>query len=378
MQNVATPSQSRVPGPQLNRADHPVVSSILDLARWAPSGDNTQPWRFEVVGPSHIAVHCFDTSDHCVYDLDGHGSHLAIGALLETIRIAASQHGRRCEISNRHGEPQTHPVYDVHFQDDPKVEPDPLLPHITERVTQRRPMKTRTLADEHRKTLEQSVGEGFSVRWIEGAEKKAIAKILFRNAHIRLTIPEAYEVHRQIIQWRAQFSEDRIPDQAVGLDPVALRLMEWVMGSWRRVQFMNRFMAGTWMPRIQLDVIPARRCAAHALIVTNTPPHSLDDFVAGGMAMQRFWLTATKCDLRFQPEMTPLIFNRYLREGVKFTEDQRAGRNAKILTQELIDLVGADVPQRSVYMARVGYGPTPTSRSIRPQLEQLMYSGAAT
>ena len=26
----------------------PVLENILDQARWAPSGDNNQPWRFEV------------------------------------------------------------------------------------------------------------------------------------------------------------------------------------------------------------------------------------------------------------------------------------------------------------------------------------------
>jgi nitroreductase len=27
-----------------------ICEQILDLARWAPSGDNTQPWRFEIKG----------------------------------------------------------------------------------------------------------------------------------------------------------------------------------------------------------------------------------------------------------------------------------------------------------------------------------------
>ena len=26
------------------------VEQVLDLARWAPSGDNTQPWRFDITG----------------------------------------------------------------------------------------------------------------------------------------------------------------------------------------------------------------------------------------------------------------------------------------------------------------------------------------
>ena len=56
-----------------------VLEDILDQARWAPSGDNTQPWRFEVRGARHVVVHGFDTRSHCVYDLDGHPSQLSLG-----------------------------------------------------------------------------------------------------------------------------------------------------------------------------------------------------------------------------------------------------------------------------------------------------------
>lgn len=67
-----------------------VLGQILELARWAPSGDNTQVWRFEVQGPDHLRVHCHDTREHCVYDLDGHPSQLSHGVLLETIAIGKS------------------------------------------------------------------------------------------------------------------------------------------------------------------------------------------------------------------------------------------------------------------------------------------------
>ena len=69
------------------------LSQILDLARWAPSGDNEQPWRFEIVDDNLIRVHGFDTRDHVLYDYDGHASHIAQGALLETMRIAATGFG---------------------------------------------------------------------------------------------------------------------------------------------------------------------------------------------------------------------------------------------------------------------------------------------
>jgi nitroreductase len=44
-----------------------LIESILDEARWAPSGDNTQPWRFELRGTMAAAVHEFDTRAHCVF-----------------------------------------------------------------------------------------------------------------------------------------------------------------------------------------------------------------------------------------------------------------------------------------------------------------------
>ena len=70
-----------------------ILTQILDLARWAPSGDNTQPWRFEIVDEHHIRVHGSDTRDHVLYDYDGRASHIAHGALLETMRIAATRFG---------------------------------------------------------------------------------------------------------------------------------------------------------------------------------------------------------------------------------------------------------------------------------------------
>ena len=79
------------------------LQRILERARWAPSGDNTQPWRFEILGEDHVVVHGYDTRDHVVYDLDGHASQLAVGALLETIQIAATEEACVTHITRRTG-----------------------------------------------------------------------------------------------------------------------------------------------------------------------------------------------------------------------------------------------------------------------------------
>ena len=302
-----------------------VSEQILDLARWAPSGDNTQPWRFEIKDELEVVVHGFDTRDHCVYDLDGHPSQMALGALLETMRIAATGHGLRTEVTRRLDMPDEKPTFEIRFVPDPKLGPSPLIPSITIRTVQRRPLSTTPLTAEQKSVLEASVAPDHQIIWFETLRQRwRVARLMFRNAKLRLTMREAFEVHRSVIEWNAQFSEDKVPDQAVGVDPLTLKLMRWAMQSWPRVEFLNTWLAGTLMPRLQLDLIPGLACAAHFGLGAKVAPVSIDDYVAAGRAMQRFWLEATRLGLWLQPEMTPVIFGRYHRERMAFTSDTSA------------------------------------------------------
>jgi nitroreductase len=352
------------------------IADILDLARWAPSGDNTQPWRFEVADERHFSVHAFDTREHCVYDLDGHPSQIALGALLETLAIAASAHGLRAVFSRRSDAPDTHPVYRVELTPESRLSPDPLLPWVTRRSVQRRPMRTTPLTPAQRQALQHAVGEDYGVRWFEdGAARWRMARLMFANAKLRLTLPEAYTVHRDIIAWRARFSEDKVPDQALGLDAVTLRLMRWIMGSWQRVKFFNTWLAGHLTPRIELDLLPGLFCAAHFALVARKAPHTLDDYVAAGRAVQRFWLTAASLGLQLQPELTPLIFGRYVREGVPFSRMAGAGDTAAKLAGRLSTIL-QDVPVSQVaFLGRIGNGKAATSRSLRLPVERLVRGG---
>jgi hypothetical protein len=89
---------------------------VLDLARWAPSGDNTQPWRFEIVGEHRPGGAWLRHPVHCVYDLDGKPSQISLGALFETMAIAASAHGLAWQSHRRReGCPTPHPTFDIEF-----------------------------------------------------------------------------------------------------------------------------------------------------------------------------------------------------------------------------------------------------------------------
>jgi nitroreductase len=346
---------------------------VLDLARWAPSGDNSQPWRFEVLADDRVRVHAFDTRRHCVYDLEGHASQLSVGAMLETMRIAARARGFGTLVERRPEAPAEAPVFEVRFEPAPGAAGDDLEPAIRERSVMRKPLATRPLQPEHRQRLERAVGERFRLRWFESsAERRALAWLAVRNAKIRLTIPEAYAVHREIIAWDSRFSEDRVPDQALGADPLSLASMRWVMASWERVQLMNRWFGGTLAPRLQLDLLPGLFCAAHFALVAEKAPAGIDDYVDAGAAVQRFWLTATRLGLQLQPQYTPLVFAEYVRRGVAFTTVPAARERAGRIERRLAGLLGEGTAPATVFLGRVGYGKPAEARSLRLPLERLL------
>lgn len=352
------------------------LDAILDAARWAPSGDNTQPWRFEKAAADHLVVHGFDTREHCVYDLDGHASQLAIGCLLETLAIAASEHGLRADVSRRTQAPEARPILDVKLCADAGIAPDPLIPCIRERRVQRRAMSTRPLGAGRQEALAHALPPGFRVIWKETwPERWTLARLMFANAYIRLTIPEAYLVHRAVIEWDSHYSETRIPDQAIGADPLTLKLMRWAMHSWERVDFLNRYLLGTLMPRLQMDLLPGLACAAHFAIAAERPPADIDDYLAAGRAVQRFWLTATRLGLEVQPEMTPLIFSRYVREGREFTRLRKPAAIAGRLAGRLAEIFAPVEAARLVFLGRIGLGPRAGARSTRLPLVRLLRTG---
>jgi hypothetical protein len=349
-----------------------VCEQVLDLARWAPSGDNSQPWRFEIRSDREIRIYGYDTRDHCVYDLDGWASQLSHGALLETLRLAATRFGYRARSSIASEDRSGRTVYDVTLEADPAVVEDPLVAAIRDRVVQRRAMRARPLLSEQRLALERAA-QPFSIVWLESLAARArIATLNARNAHIRLTIPEAFAVHKAVIAWDCETSEDRMPAASLGADPMLLGVMRWVMTSWERLTFFNRYLGGTVMPRLLLDFLPGMLCSAHFAILGPSEARTTGDRIAAGCAVQRFWLTATQLKLQVQPGYTPLVFARYARERRPFTRVERAQGTAREIARRLDEMLGSDEAVRAVFLGRIGPTRAVKGRSLRLPIERLM------
>jgi nitroreductase len=347
------------------------IEKVLDSARWAPSGDNSQPWRFVLRTGREADVVGYDTRAHCVYDLDGWASELAHGMLLETIAIAATRHGFRALVRLPDDGGERPRRYRVTLEEDVSAREEPLDDAIRLRSEQRRPMRPRRLSGGERSTLEAAAAPLRAVWFETWPARLRIAALCARNARIRLTIPEAFEAHRSVIAWRTSTSEDRMPDVSLGADPVLMAIMRHAMTCWSRLHRLNRW-TGTLAPRFALDFLPGLLCSAHVALLAHPAPSALRDRIAAGRAAQRLWLAATALGLQMQPEYTPLVFARYAATGRRFTVVDAAQTQAREVAAELRRTLGPDAVETAVWLARIGPRRSSPGRSLRLPLDKLI------
>jgi hypothetical protein len=259
---------------------------------------------------------------------------------------------------------------------DSTVQPDPLAAHIKIRSVDRFAYRLTKLTGTQRAGLAAALGDDLTIEWHETARDRwRISRLGALATDIRLRLPEAYRIHRRIIDWERRFSPTGIPARAIGLDPITRRLMRRVMQDWRRVDLMNRFFGGTALARLELDVIPGLRCAAH-FSIRSRPDTGREApvlrAIETGRRIQRFWLTATQLGLSMQPNLAPLCFAHHARTGAGLWDPAVMARITRLARG--LERLGSRNSGELVFLGRIGapVKPAAKARSVRRPLEELV------
>jgi nitroreductase len=356
------------------------IEAILDVARWAPSGDNEQPWRFQILDDDSVVVHLSRQRDGNIYEYrEGQPTLLAGGMLLETMRIAASAWGRLMEWRYEDGGP-AHTIH-VRFARADGMPVDPLYAEITMRSVDRRPYRWRKLTQAEKSALEGALGGGLRLTWYERrGERWRFARLGGMATDIRLRAPEAFGVHQRAIDWEHELSPSGIPARAVGVDRLTRAMMRWAMQGWPRMHLLNR-LAGTAVAAAQMDYVPGLACAAFFTIAANGDPPPPEQRTAAlllaGQAIQRFWLTASRLNLALQPGFATLIFAHYGEISEPFTADPALLRKARRLADAFRGVLGAGTGDFR-FIGRIGEprGVRADCRSTRLALHELLSAGS--
>ena len=348
------------------------VDEILHAARWAPSGDNEQPWRFEKLGDGSIRVHINRHMTGNIYHFRNDEPNVWVaGMLMENLRIAASAHGRR---ASWRVEVCPDPlVLHVQFVPDQTVILDQLYAALGQRSVDRNRYRTRKLTEAERVELEAALGGGLRIDWWSTTTARwRFARLSAMATDIRLRAPEALPVHQEIIDWDVNLSPTRIPAGALGLSRLTLRIMRWAIQDWTRMDRLNRF-TGTLSAALEMDYLPILSSAAAFTLRLSRRWRAVDDPCSRpGAHIQRFWLTTAKLGLAMQPAMALLVFADYGQNDFPFTVASALRVKAKRLADDFRRVFAAGT-EDFVFMGRIGE-PLPrigVSRSVRRPLSEL-------
>jgi sulfur-carrier protein adenylyltransferase/sulfurtransferase len=350
------------------------IEEVLNLGRWAPSVDNAQPWRFQILDAQTVAVRLHIERGSVYEYRDGEPTWLSAGMLVESLGIAASAYG--CEMRWEAESSHTEPRLLLRLPPAPEREVDPLVSVLTLRSVDRHRYHWRGLHPREKAALEAAVGGRLRLDWHESvAARWRLARLNGMATDIRLRCPETFPIHQHVIDWQRALSPEGIPARAVGLAAPMLPILRWALSDWSRMQRLNR-LAGTWGTAAQLDYLPALGAGAFVVFrnaATETGADRGSRLIEAGRAIQRFWLTTTKLGLAMQPTLAMLAFAAYGESETGFTVDAAVQRKAVKLAGHFGSSLGL-APAEVVFVARVGEPRRrlPSVRSSRLPLDRLI------
>ena len=353
--------------------DMSLVAMVTAAGR-APSGDNTQPWRFVVNSDAGtIALEEDASRDPSPMNAGRRMSRIAIGAALENLIRKARSYGWGVELER--------PVYPA-LATIRLTERNGTASSTTDCVAHR--LTNRCLFDGHPVSgevldrLMEATPDSSGVRthWIVGADRLAnLARLIGRADG---TMFGEASMRRAFL---SKLRLDAAPGEAVAeglsasslelsaFDRWALRAMMRAPDRWLRLVGVSRVFAAK-----------ARRLVASAsglcLVVARDDAQETDLLV--GRAMQRAWLTLNAEGLAVQPMMSLLVLENVSEHGdAALVESLGRGTLA-----DLRDDFRTQVPEiggwRPAFLMRFGFAPAPSGRTGRLPLHAIVHYSTAS
>ena len=261
---------------------------IVDAARWAPSGGNIQPWRFEA--DAHEIRMYLVPERTTTMDVRHRGSYVAIGAALFNARVAAASLKNLGDCQALPRGVAVAPRRHAEVGDATDYEIAPLASRVRTRVANRQSGTGRAPGRAgHRRSSRRGVErEGAQLRLATDRERiETMAELLAESDRIRFLLP------RCTARW---WGELRFPGRDSldeGIDVRTLELCPPELApstccaaptSW---QHLADWRAGQMLgARTRARSSPARRWPRSAV-----PRADPAWYVRGGAAVERLWLT---------------------------------------------------------------------------------------
>ncbi|OGG47635.1 hypothetical protein A3D66_01225 [Candidatus Kaiserbacteria bacterium RIFCSPHIGHO2_02_FULL_50_9] len=293
--------------------DREIIKKIIEAGNYAPSGSNSQPWRFVSSG-NVLCVIALPEKDHKIFNFRNRGTYIAHGALMENIEIASRffNYEPQFELFPENGN-----SYRITFSPSKESKQVELYDSILKRHTNRKSYDTKLLSAEEKKYLFQETSRfpQCELVIIEGENILQLARNLAYDILISLQNKTLHQLLFQEILWREEEQKLRqgLYVKTMEVTPPKAFVFK-MLKNWNIAKFLNKikFTKKIYDENVKKMVSSGLMGA----IIVNDDDRN---FIDAGRLMENIWLRATKLGLSFQVT-TGILF---LWQQVNFGEKEK-------------------------------------------------------
>ena len=349
---------------------HETVSRVVEAARWAPTPDNWQPWRFHWTGECIELFWDFEVGtsfldvDHCV-------AFLSVGGAVTNMEIVAGEEGYGLVVDLSSECRSDCPAARIFFKPAARRSSS-LAAMIPERCTNRRPYRREPLESSLIECLRILGNHGSKARFTLLAERHEIEKMGSLAGDFDQFFLQHREIHDVIFRW-IRWTEDEVLQTRDGLPLSSLELSNsdrfgmYLIRKWDRAKVIGSLGMRRRLAKRAGDLYTSS--GAFGVVALSEP--TAEAAFEAGQIVEKIWLVSTERNLAFQPIAGPplLIMRNRLKDGVGLTDRQRdwALRVERDL-RSLCHLEEGDLP---ALLFRVGEAAPPSARALRRPLSSL-------
>lgn len=256
---------------------------LVECAIKAPSGHNTQPWKFENI-ENGINIHPDFKRALPVVDTENYELYISLGCALENLLIAAKQKGYTCKV--QYPEKSVNGIIIELTKDDTdKVAPDNLFNEISKRQVTKSKYNARSLSDDVLKQLGSSFKfEGISIRILDS--KKDLENLIPLIIEANNLQFNNRDFLNELVHW-IRFSKNEAEKKKDGIYSATMGMpgLGRLLGS----LVMKNFVTTKSEEKRLIELL--KHSQGLAIFISDT--NNAEAWVKTGQAFQRFGLTAT-------------------------------------------------------------------------------------
>ena len=341
-----------------------LLCEFVSLAGFAPSGDNSRPWKF-VIKEGSVFQYALLGKDNPALNYKHGGTLIANGAAIENILAIAAARGYVGEVVYEPLPEDISCVAQITFQ-----EQDVPALFTQEDIERRHTNRTRyqhtPLDQELVNRLATFSADLPGVRMVIAEDPAAVAALGRAGSKAEVVILETKELHSLLfesVKWTAaeeQVAKSGLFIDTLELDPIAKFFFRQCR-KWGLMNFLNTFRFAHFIA--SEDAKSYSSGGAYVGIVVSQTRSV--DFLNAGRLAERAWLLLNKAGYGVHPIVAALFFGLRIKEGAV---DGLTQKHIELMVEsnraiEAAFRVGTE--EQVVFMFRTGIAPHPSARSSK-------------